>query len=722
MDLYTSDYLRNFPYTVRIQRSHHKGESDQRRLYCEDIFTFDIETTSFFYDIDKKPFLYNKGEDPEYWAGVYAGGVCYMWQFGINGRYYYGRELDDFYKLLEDFPPDLHIRIAVHNLSFEWHWLQRLTWSKIFAKSAHKPITATCSEFPNIQFYDTLSLENRSLASWGKDLGIPKFTGMIDYNQMYTPLTPLDQEHLDYGQRDLEVMYIGLKKELETYGSVWKLPLTSTGKIRRVVKDMLLDDKAYVNYIKTLVPENPYQYKTSMRVFAGGYTHANRTFVNRTVYNYDGKHGGHYDYTSSYPYEMLNKMPCTSWMRMPKVLPDQSTFEDHAYKMHLIFHGIKSQLCNNYIPYAHCDCVNPTVDNGRLMKADQCDIWLTEHDLEIITLAYTWKSVDVLEVWEAKKDYLPIKYVEYVLQLFHDKTALKGIDEDGYKLAKAYLNSLFGMCCTALLQSEVVWDINTEEWTIKRITEEKIIEHLEKLRKFRDKRYFLNYDWGVWIANGARNRLWKDLIIPYDRHVIYADTDSIFTDVALDFSAYNSSIDEKIEKICNERGLDIEKTRPKNKKGEVSYLGHLTTEEEWVEYKTLGSKRYVERWKSDGKLHLTVAGINKDAVTCLNDDIDNFKHGFVFDKDDEDVNKLLHTYFDKQPDILFPDGYISHQRRGVNLRPNGYRLMVDPTFSDIIEGLASGLHNESYDNHLRSIWYDEIDDLVKYAMTGKVET
>lgn len=718
MEKYRSD-LRNYPYTVRCQTSHKKGESDKRRFLCEDIFTFDIETTSFFYESDKKPFLYKEGHDPEYWAGVFAGGLPYIWQFGVNGTYFYGREINDFYDLLDDFPPDLHIRIAVHNLGFEWHFLDKLKWSKVFAKSAHKPITATCAEHPNIQFYCTLSLENRSLESWGKDLGLPKLVGYLDYNQMRTPLTPLSDEEMSYAQRDLEVMHLGIKKELEQYGSVWKLPLTSTGKVRRIVKDMLLSDKKYVNYIKKLVPENVYQYKTSMRVFAGGYTHANKCFVNYTHFNTDGKHGGHYDYTSSYPAEMLEKMPVTTWAYWGKELPDESLFSKHAFKMHLIFKNIRSELQNNYIASAHSEITRGTVDNGRVVKADLLDLWCTEQDLSIIKKAYTWEDVQVLECWEAEKGYLPIEFVKYVLQLFHDKTALKGIDEEGYKLAKARLNSLFGMCVTALMQRDVVWDADNEEWTFgDRLTDERVTEHLDKLRRFKDKRYFLNYDWGVWIANGARCRLWRDLVIPYDRHVMYCDTDSIFTDISIDFSDYNESIKNHIADICNERGLDVNLTRPKDKKGRTSFLGCLTVEEEFTEFRTLGAKRYCERWKRDGQLHLTLAGINKDAVSCLHDDIENFRNGVVFDKDDPDVNKLLHTYFENQPPIIFPDGYVSDQKRGVNLRPNGYRLTMDKSFDDIIEGLANGLKNEMFDNHMKSVWFDDIDELTDYAMKG----
>ena len=717
MEPYARDLL-NYPFTIRIQSSHKKGESGKiQRILCEDIFTFDIETTSFFFESDKKPFLYKKGYDPDYWTDVYAGGVCYLWQFGINGRYYYGRELDDFYKLLDDFPKDMHVKIHIHNLSFEWAWLQGLTWDKVFAKSPHKPIKASCREYPNIQFICTLALENCSLDQWGKSVGVHKLTGTIDYNVMRTPLTDLDKTILDYGEADLAVMYAGLKEELKTYSSVWNLPLTATGKIRRVVKDLLMSNKTYVNYIKKLVPENPYQYKTSMACYAGGYTHANRVWVNYTLYNLDGKHGGHYDYTSSYPFEMCtSKMPCTTWAYWKKEIPDESLFEDHAFKMHLVFKKIESKLQNTYISYSHSDCVNAICDNGRVIRADYCDMWITELDYSVIKQAYTWESVEVLEVWEAEKDYLPLPFVEYVLELFHNKTAFKGVEgkEEEYKLAKAFLNSLYGMCVTALLQAVIEWDDELEEWHIKRINETMIKEHLEKLRMWKDKRYFLNYDWGVWISNGARCRLWNDLIIPYDKHVLYADTDSIFTNINIDFTDYNNMLNERMERVCKERGLDLEKTRPMAPNGKRSFIGNLTTEEEWTEFRALRSKCYCERWKADGQLHMTISGVNKSAVSVLKNDINNLKDGLVFDKDEDDVNKLLHTYIENMPEITFPDGYVSHQRRGVNLRPNGYKLKLDPTFDDIIKGINT-THNESYENHLKSVWYDDIDELVEYA-------
>ena len=703
--------ISNYPYTITIKRSWKKGEEGQKCLYCEDILTFDIECTSFFFDTDKKPFLYKPGEDPDYWCGTGVGSLPYIWQFGINNKYYYGRELKDFTKVLDDIPKDLHCRIHVHNLSYEWNHLDFLTWVKVFAKSPHKPITAICAEYPNIEFRCTLALENRSLESWGKSVGLPKLVGSLDYNQMRTPLTPLTDEEMAYAQRDLEVMYLGLQKELKFYGSIWKLPMTATGKVRKEAKELLWKIPDYGKKIKKLIPD-VYQYKTSMDSLAGGYCHGNRLYTGITVYNKDGLHGDHGDFCSSYPTQMiLGKVPVSPFYWYGQKLPDDDRMEDYAYKMKVTFKKIESELQNTYIQYSHTSCIGAEVDNGRLICAESCTMWLTEWDLMIIKKAYTWQDIEVIECWEATKGYLPKEYQEYVLDLFEGKTKWKHVDDDECQRQKAFLNSLFGMSITSLIMGDVVWDPEAEEWSTKRLTQQKIEEHLEKLKAYRERRYFLNYDWGCAIANGSRARLWLDFIIPYDKHILYADTDSIFTNIKMNFTEYNKKVDEKMKAVCEERGLDFAKTRPKNSKGEQSFLGHMTHEPEWTEFRHLGAKRYVERWKEDGKLHLTLSGVPKSAVTVLKDDIENFRDGIIFDKDDPDVNKLMHTYYDHLPDLTFPDGYVSHQRRGVNLRPNGYKLTME---KDPYMDMEKGMVNEAYENHMRGVWYDDVEDIVAF--------
>ena len=103
---------------------------------------------------------------------------------------------------------------------------------------------------------------------------------------------------------------------------------------------------------------------------------------------------------------------------------------------------------------------------------------------------------------------------------------------------------------------------------------------------------------------------------------------------------------------------------------------------------------------------ITKFGVNIERV--IKNNINNFTDGMVFDKDSKDVSKLLHTYIDHMPDITFPDGYVSHQRRGVNLRPNGYRLRSERTPEEIIEDLASGAHVSEYEKHLRGVIHDGV--------------
>ena len=115
--------------------------------------------------------------------------------------------------------------------------------------------------------------------------------------------------------------------------------------------------------------------------------------------------------------------------------------------------------------------------------------------------------------------------------------------------------------------------------------------------------------------------------------------------------------------------------------------------------------------------------MDKSAVSVLKNDINNLKDGLVFDKDEPDVHKLLHTYIDEMPDITFPDGYVSHQRRGVNLRPNGYKIKLEKSYEEIVKRLDTYAVDE-FENHLKGVWYDDIDELIDYAqrqIAGKDE-
>ena len=168
----------------------------------------------------------------------------------------------------------------------------------------------------------------------------------------------------------------------------------------------------------------------------------------------------------------------------------------------------------------------------------------------------------------------------------------------------------------------------------------------------------------------------------------------------------NNEITNKLKKTCDELNIDFDRTRPKTKKGKLKPLGVFDKEDDCSEFITLGAKRYVERRISDNKLHLTVSGINKEAVELLNDNIENFRDGFNFDKDADCVHKKLATYIINSPIVQYPDGYISTYTKGINLRRTGYLLSMTDEYKELIKYLDYTIDDlpEQFLIHLRGRW------------------
>ena len=708
MILYT-DQLKDQKWNITTKRSHHKGKDGKYKTdkYLNDIITFDIECTSAWIDETGQIITYKKCMGNDYWNNLQPLALCYLWQCSVNDTVYYGRELESFTKVLDALPEGVKVIIWVHNLSYEFQFLCNIfTWNKVFARLAHKPMKATCKEYPFVEFRCSYMLTRLSLASWGKQLGVHKAVGDLDYDKLRTPLTPLTDEELHYGEMDCLVLYAGIQDYVKKYKMQHRIPLTQTGTVRREVKDLLVKDKQYVRHMKKLVPKSPEEYKRLQNVFAGGYTHANQMYSGKLVDEYIE----HYDFASSYPAVMFcEKYPMEAWYyngnnRIPV---NDDTFDHTAHIFYLQFTKIESISFNTYIQQSRCICYNPKVDNGRILYADALEIYCTEQDWITIRNNYRWDTLKVVRVWRSEKEYLPRPFLQYILELYGNKTSLKDVpgQEDLYMQSKQYINSLFGMMVTALIQSDVMFDGG--EWNIKKLTAEDVQKKLNKLRDFHDKnrRYFLSYSWGCWVTAYARRNLWE-CMESCDHDILYCDTDSIFVRGRQDFSWYNEKITEKIRKSCEYNNLDFELTRPLTPEGKAKPLGIFTKEPDCTQFKTLGAKRYVERRATDNKLHLTVSGINKDAVELLNDNIDNFKDGFDFNMDADCVHKKLSVYLDDIPEVTYPDGYVSKYKYGINMRNTGYVLSITDEYKLLIKYMEYALDElpEAFVNHLRGTW------------------
>ena len=651
-----------------------------------DILTFDIEVTSAWKDPARGMIAYEPGHSADYWNSLEKYALCYIWQFSYNDTVYYGRELEGFKKVLNDLPDDIEFIIWVHNLAYEMGFLINLfDVDQVFARTPHKPMYVVFKEHKNIIFKCSYILTNLSLDAWGKQLGIKKLTGNLDYNVMRTPLTPLTQEELDYCQRDCIVVYKGIGDHLKHYKDVWDIPNTSTGKIRRVVKKKVTNDYDYMRDIKKCIPADADELKLLQEIFAGGYVHGNRKYTSKVVQG----PGEHVDFASSYPYSICAyKYPYNKWCYYGRQLPDPETFEYRAYIIKLHFIGLQCISWNSYISSAKSRGRNMLYDNGRVLCADELWITVTEQDYITICNNYKWESIESEGTWICHKRYLPTIFIDYVLQLYEDKTELKGVDPVRYAISKQYINSLFGMMVTSLFNAQVKFDINRpEQWYIEPLTSDYVNEGLEKMQRWFDKKYFLSYSVGCWITAYSRRRLWE-CIERMDSRVLYCDTDSLFYTGSYNWDKYNAGTDKRLKEACNYHGIDFERTRPKDPAGNSHPLGRLDFEPEFDRFKSLGAKKYIE--ERNGQLYMTVAGINKGAVACLDGDINNFRNGFVFDKDHPAVKKNEHTYLTDMKPVIYPDGYWSDYKYGINLRPTGYQLSV-PTVYDVLEVLYKNM-------------------------------
>ena len=247
--------------------------------YCDNILTFDIETTNCFV-IDGIAHSFDYSMDNKYYDDFEKCGYMYIWQFGVDNVVVYGRTWEEFTEwinILEQRCDGATYIIYVHNLSFEMQFLFNAfsAWD-IFARKTHKPMKATICGY-HAEFRCSYILTNMSLASCAKNFKLPvmKLKGDLDYNILRNEYTELSEKELAYCEYDILVTYHIIKKYREKYNTVNNIPLTQTGEVRRPLKAMYKKDTNYHKRIKKAQPRTLEEFSLLLKAFWGGYTHAN---------------------------------------------------------------------------------------------------------------------------------------------------------------------------------------------------------------------------------------------------------------------------------------------------------------------------------------------------------------------------------------------------------------------------------------------------------------
>lgn len=655
------------------------------------IYTFDIETTSYLIlDGEVLPALYYTDMEQDEQERCVKQSCMYVWQFSVNDQVYYGRYWLEFKLFLDKLEEndDTKKIVFVHNLSFEFQYIWSVLRIKdVMSRKSRKLLSCKLEDY-NIEMRCTLMLSNLKLEKLPDvyQLPVKKQVGKLDYSKLRTPQTPLTEDELSYCEYDCLVTYWYIKTELETYERVDKLPLTSTGKVRKQLQRLVLSNYSYVKKVGKQINTEPRVYNMLVDAFAGGYTHANYIYADKVLDNIDS-----YDETSAYPYVLVTcKFPSSEFKKC-YIKSVDDMLPAFAYLLKVRINNIKSKYYNNFISSSKCSEIvgSPNYDNGRIITAKSITITLTDIDLKFILDSYEYSDYEILESYYSKYSYLPIEYVNFILDKYVLKTQLKNVEgkELEYNREKQAFNALYGMTVTNTIRADVEF-ANFEEWVEKPLSNSEILTKLMQSKK----RGFLNFAWGVWCTAYARDNLLRR-VLDLDDYVVYCDTDSCKVCQGYDksvFDKYNKSVEEKIKKVSAERGIPFERYSPSDIKGNPHLLGVFECETgkgrtvTYDKFITQGAKKYA--YEVDGKIHVTVSGVPKEGgAKCLKS-LNEFRDNLVFKF--EHTNKLTLAYNDNQIPVEITD-YLGNQSTvkdisGICMLPTTYKLGKALDYAELI--------------------------------------
>ena len=594
-----------------------------------------------------------------------------------------------------------------HNMSYDWVFIRRFMIRKFGSPDSqlntkpYYPIYVKWTD-KGITFKDSLILAQRKLETWASDLNVEhkKAVGKWDYNKIRTQREVFKADELTYIENDTLAGVECIDATMKTLKKhIYSMPYTATGIPREEARKIGKKHGARDAFLSMALTYD--QYKMGECVYHGGYTHGNRYKIERTLKNVVC-----YDFSSSYPAVMLNEpgYPCESFDNYPDCSMSEiiDSSDEYAFMFKLILD--EPVLIDRFEPmpvlqFSKCvKCINPILDNGRILKADYIEIYCNDIDLRIIYEQYECSAHLCTNVIVAQKDYLPRWYTDYVYRLYYDKCTLKNSPNQVlYNIQKAKLNSLYGMCSMKAIRNNIVENYNTGEYSntqlINHVTGEAYTDE-ELYQKYLDNNNtFLPYQWGIYITSLAQYNLFRLSKCCIDEkkgenHFCYCDTDSIYSTYwnKDKLNAYN---DEVLRKL---RANNYE---PVEYEGQTFTPGLAEFDGAYSEFRVLGAKRYCCRYSDDtrnkeknrGKLKITVAGVPKSGVSCLNDDIDRFTDGFIFPG--EKTGKLTHHYI--IADDIYTDEFGNLVGDSIDLTPCDYELSnirtehIDDIFVEEIE-------------------------------------
>lgn len=438
------------------------------------------------------------------------------------------------------------------------------------------------------------------------------------------------------------------------------------------------------------------------KAYCGGFTHANMkylgSFINQKVHCWD--------LTSDYTSEMSTQKYVYSYsISVDKIANDTNVY---GYLFKATIKNIEAIHPYGLISKHRCEELKGvkedknehefetiTIDNGRVLRADEMVVYGTDVDLENWKKCYKWKSIEFSEIRKGKKYYLHNLITDSIDHFYTKKSEYKGLckkyegtDKLAYfetvlKLVKGQLNSMYGLSVMDRIKYvkqniENLLDRhdykNEEEFMedLKNLVKEAIENYYETNKEFENRLF--TYAIGVQVTAYARKRI-IDVItrIPDDKF-LYADTDSIYCiyteEIENIIKEYNIGMQNDINNYVKRKHIEdqaeIWKT---NDKMPSQYASEGSVDG----FCTMGAKRYVKY--KDGKFKVTVAGANKknaseklNSFGSISKALNYFRQGMFLSE--EESGKKLHAYSSKE-------AIIHKYSLSMNNRSNFFTINVD---------------------------------------------
>lgn len=620
--------------------------------------------------------------------------IMYIWQFSIlflddfSIDTIIGRTWTEFQLHLEQLKQDDNLAyylIYVHNLSYEFQFLRGIytfQQDEVFAIKSRKILK--CEMQSRFEFRCSYLQTNMGLSTFTKKMQVEhqKLSGTdFDYNKKRFPWTHLSDFELSYATYDTIGLVEAMYKRMElSNDNLYTLPLTSTGYVRRETKKAMY---GWSRKHRDIFPDINV-FNLLEESFRGGDTHANRYYSGQKIEAKGDIVGiGSYDRSSSYPDVVLNCVfPMTRFTYIGSI--DESDIDRKVDRgKALLFRcGITNIRQRDpyygapYLSLSKCRKVtNQVIDNGRILSADYLETTITDVDYEILKSEYTWSTFTITEAYQSKYDALPEQLKDIFRKYYTYKTELKGIVEQElfYNLKKAMLNSGYGMMVQSPVKESLIFtESDTDVYTIDTsVSRETLLSNYNRTA-------FLPFQWGVWVTAWARYRLKEGINIVGDRY-LYSDTDSVKY-----IKVKGDDIDERFSRYNQERRRDSEHNGAMavDRHGIVHYMGVFEYEDTYIEFKTLGAKKYVYR-TADKELHTTIAGVNKKLAPGELEEhggIDSFKIGFNFSK----AGGTESVYNDRAYGNYQVDGRDIYITQNIVIKPSTYTIGITDEYLRIL--------------------------------------